>query len=78
MILQAEDGYRGGLEHIEAGTRSIEEAFFTSENITKVIEHLSKPEISNPNTGEPWALNKIMIERLEAIQKGELEATATR
>lgn len=71
----AEDGYRGGLENVEPGTKSIHEASFTKENISKVESHLTKDQISN--NGKLWENNQVMMERLKAIERGELTPTDT-
>ena len=38
------DGYRRGVEHIEANTRNIDEASFTRENIDRLGNHLSREQ----------------------------------
>ena len=68
------DGYRRGVEHIEANTRNIDEASFTRENIDRIEKYLSTdPTISNE--GRLWENNEVMINRARAIERGELEAT---
>ena len=53
----------------------LREANFTSEGIDVIDSHLRKSEISN--NGELWANNKVMMERMKAINEGRLEPTPT-
>jgi rhs family protein (fragment) len=73
----ANDGYRLGVEHIRENSRSIEDAVFSKENIRRVEDHLSlNPYLMNDD-GEMYANNKVMIDRLKAIERGEIIATDT-
>lgn len=71
----AKDGYRAGTEHIQANTRSIQDASFTTDNINRVEDYL-RTNFPNPD-GSICENNEIMINRARAIERGELEATDT-
>jgi uncharacterized Zn-binding protein involved in type VI secretion len=71
----SEDGYRTNAEHIEANSRSINDINIHKDGIATIKEHLGKPEFLE--NGEMAANNKVMIERAEAIERGELEPTKT-
>ena len=71
----AEDGYRAGTEHIQANTRSIQDASFTTDNINRVEDYL-RTNFPNPD-GSICENNEVMIDRARAIERGELEATDT-
>jgi hypothetical protein len=69
----AKDGYRIEAEEVVANFRSISDVKINTEGIDRIKQHLSRPEFLEE--GEMAANNKIMIERLEKIQRGEIKPT---